>query len=162
MYDANEGDLVKRETTTGEPAQVRTHTGTCFCGAVEVRVTGEPVAMGFCHCNSCRSWSASPVNGFMLWKPNAVELTRGRDQVETFNKTERSYRKWCRRCGGHLMSEHPHWGLIDVFAGTIPSYPFKPGVHVNYGERTLRIADGLPKLRDFPSELGGSGEVVPE
>ena len=26
----------------------------------------------------------------------------------------------------------------------------------------LHIRDGLPKLKDFPSEFGGSGEVVPE
>jgi hypothetical protein len=26
----------------------------------------------------------------------------------------------------------------------------------------LPIRDGLPKLKDFPSELGGSGEMVTE
>jgi hypothetical protein len=26
----------------------------------------------------------------------------------------------------------------------------------------LRMKDGLPKLRDFPAELGGTGETVPE
>jgi hypothetical protein len=35
-------------------------------------------------------------------------------------------------------------------------------VHVNYGETVLRMKDGLPKLKDFPAEFGGSGEVVPE
>jgi hypothetical protein len=24
------------------------------------------------------------------------------------------------------------------------------------------MKDGLPKMKDFPSELGGSGELVPE
>jgi hypothetical protein len=38
----------------------------------------------------------------------------------------------------------------------------QPGVHVNYGETVLPIRDGLPKLKDFPEELGGSGEVIPE
>jgi hypothetical protein len=35
-------------------------------------------------------------------------------------------------------------------------------VHVNYAESVLAIKDGLPKLRDFPQELGGSGLAVPE
>jgi hypothetical protein len=26
----------------------------------------------------------------------------------------------------------------------------------------LPMKDGLPKLKDFPSELGGSGETMPE
>jgi len=51
------------------------HTGSCFCGAVEVTVTGSPEAMGYCHCRSCRSWSGGPVNAFSLWKPEAVEIT---------------------------------------------------------------------------------------
>ena len=45
---------------------------------------------------------------------------------------------------------------------TIPSVEFRPGVHVNYAETVLPMKDGLPKLRDFPAELGGSGVVVPE
>ena len=26
------------------------HTGSCFCGAVEVRSPGSPEGMGYCHC----------------------------------------------------------------------------------------------------------------
>ena len=36
-----------------------THKGECFCGAVHVEVSGEPEVMGYCHCQSCRSWSAA-------------------------------------------------------------------------------------------------------
>jgi len=39
---------------------------------------------------------------------------------------------------------------------------FKPTVHLNYEEKVLPIRDGLPKLRDFPKEIGGSGETMPE
>jgi hypothetical protein len=52
--------------------------------------------------------------------------------------------------------------MIDVFAATIPNLPFAPEVHVNYAETVLHMHDGLPKLKDFPAEFGGSGEVVPE
>ena len=38
------------------------HDGGCFCGAVRIRVSGEPDAMVYCHCTSCRSWSGSPVH----------------------------------------------------------------------------------------------------
>ena len=62
------------------------HTGTCFCGAVEVEVTGAPEAMGYCHCSSCRSWSAAPVNAFTLWKPENVKVTKGAEFVGTLHK----------------------------------------------------------------------------
>lgn len=136
--------------------------GTCFCGAVEVTVTGAPVAMGYCHCESCRHWSAGPVNAFSLWQPDAVKVTKGADNIGTYNKTANSFRKWCKTCGGHLMSEHPPMGLIDVYAAVIPSFKFVPAVHVSYGEKVLSVKDGLPKMKDFPKEMGGSGITLPE
>jgi len=138
------------------------NTGACFCGAVEIEVTGAPEAMGYCHCASCRSWSAGPVNAFTLWKPENVKVTKGANLVGHFKKTENSDRQFCTRCGGHLMTYHPPFGLTDVYAATIPSVAFKPGVHVNYAETVLPIKDGLPKLKDFPKELGGSGEALAE
>jgi hypothetical protein len=93
-----------------------TYNGSCFCGAVQFTVTGEPVAMGYCHCDSCRKWSAGPVNAFTLWKPEAVRVTRGAENIGTFNKTPKSYRKWCKTCGGHLFTEHPQWALTDVYS----------------------------------------------
>ncbi len=136
--------------------------GRCFCGAVELRVTGDPVAMGYCHCESCRSWSASPVNAFTLWQPGAVQVTKGAQQVATFNKTPNSCRKWCTSCGGHLFTEHPGMGLVDVYAATIADFPFRPGIHVNYQETRLPMHDGLPKMKDVPHEMGGSGITLPE
>jgi hypothetical protein len=100
------------------------------------------------------------VNAFTLWMPEAVRITRGASNIGTFNKTPHSYRKWCKTCGGHLFTEHPGMGLTDVYAAVIPGFVFKPGVHVNYQEKVLPIADGLPKLRDVPKEMGGSGAVI--
>jgi len=138
------------------------HSGSCFCGAVRIEVEGEPAAMGYCHCRSCRWWSGGPVNAFSLWKPEAVHVKSGAEYIATFQKTALSQRKFCTKCGGHIMNQHPPLGLIDVFASTIPTLEFQPGVHVNYGETVLRIRDGLPKLKDFPAEFGGSGEMIAE
>jgi hypothetical protein len=140
----------------------KSYKGSCFCGAIQFTVTGEPVAMGYCHCESCRRWSAGPVNAFTLWKPEMVRITKGADNIGTYNKTPSSYRKWCRTCGGHIFTEHPTMGLTDVYAAVIPDLPYKAGVHVNYQEAVLRIHDGVPKLKDFPKEMGGSGVSMAE
>jgi hypothetical protein len=136
--------------------------GRCFCGAVRLVVTGEPVGAGYCHCANCRSWSAGPVNAFTLWKPEAVAVSEGEELIGEYHETEQSYRQWCTVCGGHLLTRHPTWGLVDVYAATIPTFPFTPGIHVNYASTVLPMKDGLPKLKDFPTELGGSGEPIPE
>jgi hypothetical protein len=136
--------------------------GRCFCGAVELSVVGKPEAMGYCHCTSCRQWSAGPVNAFSLWKPSAVSITRGESQLAAYSKNPSSIRKWCKVCGGHVLTEHPGFALTDVYAAVIPDFPFEPMLHVNYGETVLRIHDGLAKQKDFPSEMGGSGVALPE
>jgi hypothetical protein len=138
------------------------YSGRCFCGAVELTVTGAPAAMGYCHCESCREWSAGPVNAFTLWPPAAVRITKGADNIGRYQKTERSIRQWCKTCGGHLLTEHPVWSLTDVYVAVIPDLPFKPALHVNYQDSVLPIRDGLPKQKDVPAEMGGSGEIVPE
>jgi hypothetical protein len=138
------------------------HTGTCFCGAVEVTLTGAPAAMGYCHCDSCRHWSAGPINAFTLWKPEAVKVTKGADNLSTFHKNESSHRRWCKSCGGHVLTEHPGMGLTDVYAAVIKNFKFEPQLHVNYGEAVVRVHDGLPKQKDFPKEMGGSGTILPE
>jgi hypothetical protein len=118
--------------------------------------------MGYCHCRSCRSWSGGPVNAFSLWKPGAVRITAGAEHVAIFAKSPLSRRKYCGKCGGHLMTDHPPLDLVDVFAATLPTLAFAPAVHVNYAETVLPMRDGLPKLKDFPAEFGGSGETVAE
>ena len=140
----------------------KSYTGKCFCGAVEVQVTGDAAGMGFCHCASCRSWSAGPINAFTLWKKDAVVVTRGEDKLRSYAKTPASNRMWCDTCGGHVTTDHPAWGLVDVYAATIPGYAFKPGVHVHYQETVLPIKDGLPKQKDIPAEMGGSGQLIAE
>jgi hypothetical protein len=140
----------------------KTYTGSCFCGAVQFTVSGEPAGMGYCHCSSCRHWSAGPVNAFTLWPPQSLRITRGADNIGTYHKTEQSYRKWCKTCGGHIMTEHPGLELTDLYAAVIPDLPFKPGLHVNYSETVLHMKDGLPKLKDFPKQFGGSGIELSE
>ncbi|QLC73302.1 GFA family protein [Pseudomonas sp. LPB0260] len=136
--------------------------GQCLCGAVRFSVSGEPAAMGYCHCQSCRHWSAGPVNAFTLWPKEAVEVTQGAEHIGRYNKTPQSTRQWCKACGGHLFTEHPDMALVDVYAALIPAFAFSPGVHVHYQEAVLRIKDGLPKWRDVPENLGGSGISLAE
>lgn len=118
--------------------------------------------MGYCHCSSCRSWSASPVNAFTLWPPANVTITDGAEFVATYHKTETSDRQYCTKCGGHLMAVHPGWGVTDIYSAMLPDVKFEPGLHVNYQETVLHMHDGLPKMRDMPVEMGGSGVTLPE
>ena len=136
------------------------HFGRCLCGAIELEVTGSPVAMGYCHCSFCRSSSGDPFNAFSLWKREAFRITAGAQHVVTSGKTAVSQPKYCTICGDRLMTDYPALGLVDVFVSTLPTLAFSPSIHINCAEMVLPVRDGLPKLKDFPAALGGSGETI--
>ena len=145
------------------------HKGSCFCGNVEFTLSGEPEVMAYCHCDSCRHWSAGPISAFTLWSPDAIHIINGVDNIKAFDKnpgtsdeTVYSNRKWCKTCGGHIYSDHPTMGLIDVPSAVISNFVFKPTFHVHYQETVHPMKDELPKFKDLPAEAGGSGEMLPE
>ena len=139
------------------------YTGVCSCGAVEVEVVGEPVVMAVCHCTICRGWSAAPVTGACLWTPENVKVTKGEEFLGSYAKISGHDRKWCVKCGGHVFVDHSTtYGMMDVYGSVLKDFKFKPAFHVNYENCVLPIKDGLPKFKDFPTDLGGSGEIVEE
>lgn len=139
-----------------------TYKGSCFCGAVEFEVSGKPNVTGYCHCKDCQAWSAGPINAFSLWAPESVRITKGADKIGTYHKTENSYRKFCTVCGGHLMTDHPPFKMVDVYANLLQGFSHSPAVHINYASKMVSVKDGLPKFKDLPAEFGGSGETLPE
>jgi hypothetical protein len=60
-------------------AMAETHTGQCHCGAVEIEMRGDPLEVGYCHCENCRRCSAAPVSAFTLWKKESVSVTKGEE-----------------------------------------------------------------------------------
>jgi len=145
------------------------YTAHCFCGDVEFTLSGNPEVMAYCHCDSCRQWSASPVSGFSLWKPESIQITKGKENIEGFtgnplsdDKTIVSNRAWCKKCGGHLYTDHPTMGLVDVPSAVIDDFIFRPGFHVHYQESVHPMKDGLPKFKDLPEEAGGTGDQLAE
>jgi len=109
-------------------AMADTHTGRCYCGAVEIEVRGAPLDMGYCHCENCRRYSAAPVSAFTLWTKENVKITKGEEFLGKFESSDISDRRFCTKCGGHIMVEHPTLGLVDVRAGALRNFPFKPTV----------------------------------
>lgn len=143
--------------------------GRCFCGAVRFSLKAGPEAMAYCHCDSCRHWSAGPLNAFTLWNPDHLRIIRGQQYISSFdqnpssgNDAVLSIRRWCKKCGGHVFTEHPGMELVDVPAVVIRGLDFKPSFHVHYQESVFAVEDGLPKFKDLPIEAGGSGIELSE
>jgi hypothetical protein len=71
-----------------------------------------------------------------------VRIAKGDSNVATFHKTENSYRKFCKVCGGHLMTDHPGMKLVDVYAPLLQGFVHAPTLHVHYdGRGEGRVAE---------------------
>ena len=134
-----------------------TYKGSCFCGSVEIETSGAPAMMGYCHCKDCASWSASPITAATLWPQESIKVVKGEGNICTYNKTEHTYRKFCRKCGGHLIADHPEMALVDVYPAILKDFPFEPTLHVHYETKTVSVKDGLPKFKAAPG-----GEMLPD
>ena len=141
-----------------------TYKGSCLCGVVQFEITGEPITMTYCHCESCRRWVGAPVMGGCLYKTDQVQIVKGEQSLSLFKRSEDSgsHRKFCQSCGSALFNEHPGIHLTDVMATSIENFAFKPKLHTNYAEKIISMYDGLPKYKDFDPLVGGSGELLPE
>lgn len=136
----------------------------CSCGAVQLEAEGEPVVQCYCHCNSCRSFTGSPVNTPVLWPREKVRFTAGEDKLRRYSKNGHPEGGTfsCGVCNGFVGVALPEAGLFDIFAGLVSDLDFTPSVHINYENSVLPIRDGLPKFKDMPEDWGGSGELIAE
>ncbi len=145
------------------------YNASCFCGDVQFTLNGHPEAMAYCHCESCRKWSAAPLSAFTLWKPESINFIKGQNNIASYEKNPStgdllviSKRQWCKTCGGHVFTEHPTMGLVDVPSAVIKKFTFTPVFHVHYQETVQPMHDGLSKYKDLPAEAGGSGLTLAE
>ena len=95
------------------------------------------------------------MNAFILLKPESVRLAADAENVATYNKAPIRDRRYCSKCGGPLMTDHPTIGVVDVLSPTLPTLIFNPWLHLNYAKAVLSMKDGLPRFKDIPRAFGG-------
>lgn len=137
------------------------HTGACYCGSVTVRVEGDPLASGLCHCEDCQKFHASPFMAWNVWTSDCVSIT---GETNASRKSAHLKRVSCKKCGGNVMGVLPDVGMTVVFPSTLKhaDLKFTPQFHQFYCENVVELADGVPKFIDKPAEFGGSGQQIPE
>ena len=138
-----------------------------MCGAVRYEVSGEPVWVGHCHCESCRRHTGAPVVTYASFKKDRVAFTKGERQI--YNSSPGVGRGFCGQCGTPITWEgvdDPERGpIVEVHISTLDEpNAFVPTNHLFYPERIawLDIADKLPRYAgfDFNSEVCREGPTT--
>lgn len=118
----------------------------CLCGQVRIQVEGAPVRAGDCHCKTCRSWHAAPINAVAIWPNQAVRVTQGEALIANY-QSESSNRHWCRHCGSGLMNRlgNDHTAVYAMVLSE-SGYVHEARYHIHCDEAVLDLHDGIPKF----------------
>ncbi|KAI1878211.1 hypothetical protein JX265_002579 [Neoarthrinium moseri] len=85
-------------------------TGSCLCGAIQVRITGEPIFTNLCHCTSCKKASGSTVVSIAAYRSEDVTYTANPpDALKTYNDGSPESgrvleRAFCGICGSRVRN----------------------------------------------------------
>lgn len=129
----------------------------CGCGSLEVRLTGEPVAQFYCHCDDCQVVHGAAYVPVAMYRRACVEVVAGAPLVWRYKVTARVL---CPTCGSRVFAEPPGMGVCGVTAGLLPAGAFRPMFHIQCQHARLPVVDDLPHYRSFPPMFGGPDETV--
>lgn len=93
-------------------ARTRTFEGSCHCGRVRFRVTGELARAISCNCSICTKKAFL----HLIVEPGAFQLLEGGDQLTTYRfNTGVAKHTFCRHCGIHpFYVPRSHPDKVDV------------------------------------------------
>jgi hypothetical protein len=123
--------------------------GHCLCEKIRMRIEGDPIWIGHCHCASCRRNTGSAVATFVAFRPAQVTYTRANRAF--FNSSPGVRRGFCKDCGTPLTYE------ADKFPNETKLYlctlddadKFTPTFHVFYAEQVTWF-DTADELVRYP------------
>ena len=156
------------------PTETETRSGSCFCGAIVVALTGTPAAVSICHCGNCRKLSGAPFTAQALAKATAVEVRAARDAemdqmvfspggdadayLTAFSSSAAVDRYRCKECGSPVYASLAKGKMAAVplsmldggggeaaAAAKSNAEPLRPTHHMYYADRIVDVPDDLPK-----------------
>jgi hypothetical protein len=129
----------------------------CRCGAIGLKITGEPVVQLYCHCDDCQVAHGAAYVPAAIYPAAAVEVIRGAPTAMVVKATERMR---CAACGAYLFSEIASANMRSVSGYVLPKGEFNPQFHVQCVHAVLPVIDNLPHYKGFPPAFGGADEFV--
>jgi hypothetical protein len=130
----------------------------CLCGAVRLRLSGEPTVAFYCHCADCRAAHGGAYVGVALYPSSAVEVVVGAPRTSTIRDLPRAF---CQACGTRLFARVPGGEITGVVAARLPEGAFAPAFHIHCAEALAPVRDDLPHFASQPAAFGGDDRRAP-
>ena len=131
-------------------------TGRCQCGAVKYQLTGEPLALGVCHCSECQRQSGSAFGMSLIVPAESFDLVQG--ELKTFTRKADSGAtvecSFCPTCGTRIHHRPAAMaGTVNIKPGTLDDTSWlSPDIHIWTGSKQpwVPISDEVPCIEGQP------------
>jgi len=118
--------------------------GSCLCGAVEYQVDGLAGPIVHCHCHSCQKAHAAAFASTARANRADFRWLRGERRLGAYASSPGKLRRFCKRCGSHLVAEWVDEPQVIIRVATLDDDPgIRPEAHI-------WVASQLPWLTDGP------------
>lgn len=93
--------------------------GSCLCGAVAYEVDAEPGPVIHCHCQSCRKTHGAAFSSIMAVPRERFRFVRGEELLNAFESSPGKSRKFCSRCGSHIIAQRDQASVTILRLGCL-------------------------------------------
>ena len=129
--------------------------GSCLCGAVEYRISGQFQRFYHCHCQRCRKASGTGHGSNILVSPlTSIRWTKGEECLSRYKvpDAERFFNCFCTSCGSPMPRVVPELDGVLIPAGSLDDEPgVMPQARIFWDSRAeWSCNDGLPVFAEYP------------
>ena len=79
--------------------------GSCLCGTVAYEADAPLERIVHCHCQTCRKTHGTAFSSVAAVPREAFRFTRGAEHLGAIESSPGKFRRFCSKCGSHLMAE---------------------------------------------------------
>ena len=105
--------------------------GSCLWGAVAYQVDAPLERIAHCHCRTCRKTHGAAFSSVAAVPREKFQWIRCRELLGAFESSPGKFRRFCTRCGSHIMAERPALPTVMLRLGCLDTTVMdQPQVHI--------------------------------
>jgi len=105
--------------------------GSCLCGSVAYEVDADIGPIVHCHCQTCRKTHGSAFSTVSPVPREKFRFTKGEDLLGAFESSPGKFRRFCTRCGSHIVAERIAQPVVLLRLGCLDTeITARPRMHI--------------------------------
>lgn len=106
-------------------------TGSCLCRGVAYEADADIERIVHCHCQTCRKTHGTAFSSVAAVPRERFHWTRGEALLGAFESSPGKFRRFCTRCGSHIMAERAAQPIVLLRLGCLDTpVTGLPQVHI--------------------------------